>query len=73
MTEAEFCKSDGCQGYCIDQRSSASSLSLASLILWPRTEGPFADLIRRGKRRLVLFLAIATIATAIAVAVFRGA
>ncbi len=50
-----------------DHRSNSSSLWWASFFLWPSAEGPFADLIRRSRRRLVIALLFAAILLAIAV------
>jgi hypothetical protein len=50
-----------------DHRSNSSSLWWASFFLWPKAEGPFADLTRRGRRRLIIALLFAAILLAIAV------
>ena len=50
-----------------DHRSNSSSLWWASFFLWPSAEGPFADLIRRSRRRLAIALLFAAILLAIAI------
>jgi hypothetical protein len=50
-----------------DHRSNSSSRWWASFFLWPKAEGPFADVIRRSRRRLVIALLFAATLLAIAV------
>lgn len=49
-----------------DHRSRLPNLSWASFFFWSKSEGPFADIIRRSKRRLIVFLAVAAVALALA-------
>jgi hypothetical protein len=37
-----------------------SSLWWGSFFFWPKAEGPYAHIIKRSRRRLAVFLAVAT-------------
>lgn len=53
-----------------DHRSSDSNFWWGSFFLWPKAEGPYANLIRRSRRRLIIFIVIMAIALSLVV-IFR--